>query len=167
MSDNDNNRRSGKYSQPLSIEQVSALLREDNNIAGGYHYLNDEWDRGEHKDRSRAMYELIDGLHWLTDGDRKKIYAMVVGSEIFRNWKYGKDMLDAYLVDWNDRHDDDQFYSVYPSSQGETNGSNDDDGGSGGTNEQNVTAQSSRSRRNRTEYEKRKQQANKQIKNLH
>lgn len=167
MSDNNDDDYNCKYSQPITGSQAIKLLKENNDIGVGYHYLNDEWSREEYEDRSEAIYWLVEALHWITDGNSDTIQKIVGNSAIFSNWDCGehkKDFLDAYLVDWDARHDGDQCYSMYNDKRNYTSDDRDNSGDPSTMaphKDQNVTAQTSRSKKNRTEFRERKEEYNK------
>jgi hypothetical protein len=160
----DNNDYNCKYSQPITTSQAVELLKGDNDIGVGYHYLNDNWSREEHENRSEAIYWLVEALHWITDGNSDTIQKIVGNSAIFSNWEHRQDFLNAYIADWDSRHDDGQCYSTYNDKRSYTSDDQDNSGSPSTTDpskDQNVTAQTSRSKKNRTEFRKRNEEHNK------
>jgi hypothetical protein len=135
------------------MEAVDYLLKECD--AGEYCHLNDEWNRTEYENRTDVIEDLVEAIHWATDGNREMIHKKLGNTKIVSNWSDGRDEIEGFIKKY-DVENKGRHYSIYPDKNKESSPTNDNSD----DRDKNTTEQNLKRKKSRSEWEKRTMKGN-------
>lgn len=115
--------------QPVSISVVDRLLKDNNNVGAEYHHLNDNWDREEYDNREKVIDNLVEAIHWISDGNSDFIRKKLKGSEILKEWEGGMEEINILIKKWDVKNKG-RHYSCYNNDNDDDNDDGENDTGS-------------------------------------